>query len=847
MADFGTYTTPDGRSLRLPPAFAAQFVGLTPAPQPGPPELPAPTAIPTAPPGQSALPIPGGEPAWTPDNSAALAAATPPPPMPTDGPVTSPDQMPPGTGQSVVPRGPVTSPAEDTGVSSLAKPPAPGAAPMTERDLAKLGNAGVYNAQAAAIEEQKAAARKVGEAAADQATMVGNAMADAAAEERRILEQRQKVAEQNARDLQAKTDEYLRNAKAIADTRIDREIDHPVMTAIGLALSTIGSAMRGQSNEAAIKGVYDALDRKVAAQMQDLELKQKGLGVQREAIGFQQQAGKDRLEQLDTYRIAAIAQAQRKIEAIKTQTSVPGVRAAADQVLAALEGKKADVLGGAQERYQQQRNAELNRAQAERFHKDTMAFQEKQLDEQRNARAAALAEKLIDRKDAAGAARVKALSEQAIVDPATGDLMLTPAGQQKMQQADAYEAKARKATDPEQAQRLNTAAQQLRESAQANDFAVALNKKGAEEAQKAISTTQEMINKTDIARRALQADPSPANREAWASLQTQFQFLKAQAAKGLGERVSVRAMEALDDVLSIDADSLWSRAADKGKAIKALDTLDNEFSQAADVALKSAGIKSGWQPRKAPNEFKFGGKTAAEIREGAMPASALKPIPDGEISKDINPEVIQAARFAAQAGTLGGQKPDDAYERALGRKSAKGNASNYGLDPDQDEQVQAMIKRAQSAGNAEYGRIVDSLSAPLTQDRPGLAIGIGKLIRDEDPKLFDAILANIANKPGGGKMKAEELDRITAPPTGIKPASSGGLTPDAAAALDAAKDRVRRGLPPVPTSEFLPPMRNAGPDPQLPAFLQGRSPAERAKLLEWARANGFADAVAGVQ
>lgn len=857
MADFGTYLTPDGRQVTLPSDFASNFVGLTPVP-PSAPELPAAGAAPGPAPGAPPAAPTGGEPAWTPDNTAALVAQTPPPAMPTDGPVTSPDQIPPSTGQpGPRPQGAVLSPAEDTGVSSLA-PPAPvpggpGTGPLTNDQLAKIGNAGAYNVQQQGVNEERAAVRRQGEALANQATAVGHTMAAADAEADRLLQQRQKVAEDNARALQAKQDEYLRNAKAIADVRIDRSIDHPVMTAIGLMLSSLGAAMKGQSNEAAIKGVYEALDRKVAGQMQDLDQKRQGLGIQREAIGMQAQAGKDRLEQLDTYRIAAIEQVKRKIETIRQQTTSDIVRSNSELALASLTQKQGEILNGAVGREQQKREAAAARAQAMQVHRDTMALTirgqnmeqgrfEAQLAETRQDKAAALAERLIEKGDTASAAKVKLLGEQAIVDPGTGDYMLTPAGQQKMAQADSYEAKARQATDPEQAKRLNAAAQQLRDSAQVNDAAVALNKEGAKEAQKTAKIAQDMANNVDAARRMLNAGPEAWNRDQWAQITVALQGVKVNYAQQMGERMSPRALDAIDDVLSIDPGSIWSRSADKGKAIAALDTVEKQINQSADVALKGAGVKSGWTPAKRVNSADFSGKTAQEVAEGAEPGALTQYV--------INPiaHPIDTA--------LGERTPEKLKQQAFDEASARtgkladgspGRPSNYGLAPQTESTVDGLIKRAGSAGHAEYGRILNNLKDPLLLisgqgERPSLAIGVARKLQDEDPKLFDAVIAHIANIPGGGQVKADEITKAIAPVSG-QPAG-GALTPAARDQLTTQKQRVRAGLP--PNVEPPPQMRDVTPV-QLPPFVRTMSPADRAKWLDWARNNGFAGALAGVK
>jgi hypothetical protein len=634
--------------------------------------------------------------------------------------------------------------------------------------------------------------------------------------------------------------------------------------------------MKGQDNSAAIKGVYDALDRKVAAQMQDLDMRAKGLAVQRQGLDFMREQGKDRLEQLDTLRLASIQQAARKIEAIKVQTSVPAVRAAADEVLAGLSVKHAEVLGTAQERWRQQKNAEADRAQAAQFHKEQMGFQWAQLQHQREVLAVQTAEKLVDRKDAAGAARAKLIGEQAIIDPNTKDYLLTPQGQAKMQAADSVEAQMRKdptkpalayvarlraehpdakdpahadinalearvKTDPQVAARAaQEYANSIRDDARLNDAAIALNKKTGEEAQKAVAIAHDMSLKVDKATKAIEADPSPANREAWASIQTQAQFIKGAAAKGLGEKVSVRAMEALDHVLSIDPDSVWSRAVDKGKAIAAMKTLREVFNQDAASALGSAGIKGAWKPADITPASNFEGQTAQEIASDADPGwftqYVFNPIyhPIDTARGKLTPEALKEQAFneaMGRTGTLADGSP--------------GRPSNYGLDPRVESTVDSLVKRAGAVGHAEYGRIVDDISGNLStaiagdKARPSLAIGVARKLQDDDPALLDAVLSNIEGQPGGGKVKADAIRSAIEVPK-LTPSKSGGLTPAAAADLAQTKERVARGLPAYPQlSPPAPgPMRDLTPD-KLPGLLRALPPEARAKAIEWMKANGL--------
>lgn len=735
MAELGDYVTPDGRRVTLPADFAARFQGLQPA---------TPPAIPSAP-----------DPTWTLSDTSALAAATPPAPPeppPIDAPVTSPAQVdaPAAPGPAPAPRGAVVSPAEDAGVSARAATPpipgGPGAGPLTNNQLAKLGSAGAYNVEQQGLGEEHSAVQKQGEALANQATAVGNTMAAANDYADKLLQQRQQTAEENARALQAKQDEYLRNAKAVADTRIDRSMDHPVLTALSAALIGLGQTLNRDPINA-MKPVYDALERKAAGQMADLDQRRQALGVQREAIGMQAQMGKDRLEQMDTFRLGAIESAKRRIEQIKQQTTSDIVRANSDIALGQLTQKQGQILGGAVQREQQRREAEAARAQTLQMHRESLGMQYRIHSEtiaaQREEKAAALAERLLEKGDATAAAKAKLLGEQAIVDPSTGEYMLTPAGQAKMQQADAYEAQARKATDPAQAQKLTTAAQQLRDSAQVNDAATALNKKGAEEAQKIAGVAQNMANNVDAARRMLQAGPEAWNRDQWAQIKVALQGVKVNYAQQMGERMSPKALDAIDEVLSVDPESIWSRTADRGKALAALGTIETQINQSADVAIKGAGVRSGWTPAKRGAALDIGGKTAAEVAADAEP---------GVLKQYLRDPLVHPIDTARGLNTPEALKAD-AYEAASARTNAKGQASSYGLDPKDDDQVRALIRRAASAGKAEYGRILDELSAPITRvskdlpddaaARPSLAVGIASLIRDEDPKLYGDIIAKL--------------------------------------------------------------------------------------------------------
>jgi hypothetical protein len=371
--DMVDVSTPDGRRLTVPSQFAAQFPELQPIQPMGQQLAPAPPLElqpPTEVAGPSTLMTPEAGAVPMPADTAPPSPAQPPGPAFAMPALAA--QMPATTAQPQ--GGPVASPSQAAGPSN----PAPQAQPrpeMTNAGLSKLGNAGVYNAEQGALDQKGQAIRNAAQVDADDATRVGNAMAARDAETQRILEERAKAAADNQARLESKMVEYEQNAKAIADTKIDRSIDHPILAAIGVALGAIGAAMNKQQGNPALDMLLKSIDRKVAAQVQDLEIKRGSLAVQRDGLNMQREAGKDRLADIDQRRVAAIDQATRQIETIKAQSGSDRTKANADLTLAGLAQERVKTLDSAMQREQAKLAAEQERKDKLLMHKQSIGVQ----------------------------------------------------------------------------------------------------------------------------------------------------------------------------------------------------------------------------------------------------------------------------------------------------------------------------------------------------------------------------------------------------------------------------------------------------------------------------------------
>lgn len=769
--------TPDGRIVSVPDGLMGQFRGLTLSEAPPP--------VPTIQPG---LGVPAATldalPAQLPPELASVAA-----PAPQNTPVVSPDGGSPTLAQ--------TFPHGD------AVPPQP-APPITQHDIATMGEAGPLNAELGAFDKAKEAAQRLGTAQANQALAVGAVEAAANDEADRQLAQIRANAEANAKAVQDATDAYMRNAQALANVRIDRKIDHPVLETVGIALNILGTAMKKADMSQVMKPVYDAIDRKVAAQMQDIELGRANLGLQRESLSMLRQAGADKMTLQQTLMMAGLEQAKRRAQEIKDKSTSPIVKAQADQAMADIDARKANAVGEFQSRYQQRQDAAAARTQAERLARAQIAvtmrgqdMQARENDLNRQERAQehidAIAAKLLEQGKASAAERAKMIKDGGILDPVTHEYMLTSAGQAKMAQADSMEAQIRKdptpvakayiarVADKSQAAQLTEAikdpkvaaqlaqqyANDIRNDAQINDAAVVRGSIKPDKVQEELATAHEVQLSLDTAQKMLEQDPSFFDRKAWAALQAQLMVTNANYVKTLGERVSVKALEAFNGVMSIDPESLTSRTIDKGKALEAIKALKTANAQQADVTLGKAGIKANWKPGVPSDNVTdiFAGKTAQEISRDALPASRnVDDVPGYDPRKFyIQGKTIDTSN---RGDSLSDERASDALEYANARRGASGATSDYGLDPAVEDRVRAFVKQSSTAGHTKYADIVTTLARPLTTtDRPGLDTGVARLIRDTDPKLYEDVIARVS--ADAGQARAEDLVKSISVPEAL--------------------------------------------------------------------------------
>lgn len=468
-------TTPDGRTIKLPRSLVP--ASLLPSQDVAPPPI--------------AAAIPGGPGAPAPAPEIAAANGLPPPS--------------------------VTNGALPTDASQTATPPV-GARPDyvagTAPDLTKPGALAASNkafakqqaAQDAAANspdgQMKAAAGDIKQAYADEgkaAVQSGDIdaagqllVADAYKTRNHDLDklflQRQQQAQADLAEQNTKAAELETMRKKIANVKVDRSADHPILAAIGMAMAGLGSAMQhrydGQTPDGvqtALKLMFESIDRKVAAQMADIDQKKQVLGLTKDELQNLKEKASSRLALNNLLISAESDRAARSIEEIAARTSSDKAKATAQTLAAQIRQKGAEKSADALQ-------AQLMYDQRDKFQRQDIGYKYSALHEQgreadnelqvKREGIAADLEKALAAEHARGDAEsMKQLFElqkdnetRGIGNVATGEPLLMKAGVDQMKKADAYEAEAKSleasgALNQAQAtrvQQLRDAAQQLR-------------------------------------------------------------------------------------------------------------------------------------------------------------------------------------------------------------------------------------------------------------------------------------------------------------------------------------------------------------------------------------------------
>lgn len=772
-----TYVTPDGRSLPVPQSVANQLQaqGLGTGPVPFAPGLP------------------GGP-------NAAGGTVEPAPASVVDSLYDLANK------QTVVPQQPdyylppeVAAPiqaadAAATQAYDRANPPAKvSKKPAAPRNtLADAGIEGGLNTELAALEAQKAAGLRAAEVAAAGKTVLADAQRDRSVEITAAEKVRTDIAEKNISEADAKRALIVKTRDQIANTKIDRSYDHPVMAAIALVLGGIGSALKRDSVNPAIEMLWKSVDRKVAGQMADLEQKGKVLGMTRdELIDLKEKFGTTMGVQ-NTLVAAAAEKGARYIEELTSRTSSDEIRANGLQMAAAMRLRGAEKTMAAIQAELDLGEKRANRAAENsrfysslkqndiHFSKELLFKYDNLLSDEQKAMWSAKA------SGSASAAKATAdlmkENEARGIGDARGKYLLTQKGYDMSDQADKMVAEAKElraggvltAEQTTKADTLEQQARQLKEMANTaevyrqGDAGIA-NKTAQKVAaiQTVAKLTDDIKNLYDQKGRVYLSTDA-GQKEIQSKQGLLLMFLKDAFHLGV---LSKQDITQVDRVTGGDATKGFTTGniSDLLGGIKIGE--DPEAFKAALTAV-SETLESGLTSELRASHWDVDASTpAGKKRLRMIYHQEEAPLDPGAVTskKDLTP--AEAASDRRSAGTISDTISRVLYPLSGSAKSQadalenSGSVTRPGLSKNQAEVFDTWMA-ARAKGGDEGKKAEASLSQQVLSDRPALALATLHNLRDTDLKLYNELKTKVPSDSVVGKQLAYEDQRRDAAAAG---------------------------------------------------------------------------------
>lgn len=758
-SDMTEVTTPDGRRITVPQQLAAQFPGLQPVTQP---EIVQPTEPAFAPPSLSP--------------ESALAA-----------PVISPSQVAPPSEGARAPRGPITSTREPTGQPNTQPSPRP----MTDAQLRGMGNAGVYEQQSQAIGQQQAAVDNQAAVETDEWRKIGEVSAARDEKVEQLLAADAQKAAEHQKFMDGRMADYERGAKDLAAVKVDRSLDHPVLSWIGVALGGIGAAMAGHgADNPALKMLMQGIDRKVAAQMADIDLRKSGLAQQREILGMHREKGRDEQAARDKLKLAALDQAAMTIETIKSKSNSPRAIANADATKAALGVERTKVLENAMGREQTKKQHEdsireqrAGRAQSASQFQQTFAENVRQFDKRE---ANDLEQAMLAARAKGNEVRAKQIADaqkdnetRGISDPKSGERFMQPDGVKALEQAKKHDATAQQMRaaaeaeqDPGKRQALITRADAEAQRAQdiRVDAAVDPNKSwrvGSPDVAAKLSTqiaaTKTIANTVDSIKQLREEHDAKwfLTTEGEAAMQSKGVILTMalKEAWKLGV-LSAKDVELLDGATGGDPSKVtWGDITKiydlaEGPSARLEAVVDGVISGTRDE-MRAKGFKGDFRVDRAA----VANRTPEE-KAAIATLQSKTPVERGrKQERGIAGQVADVATdaFAVAESAVTGNEYLDPGERRARHVISTGSTKYPGLGRDQEASVDAQLSayRTKSASTkpadkdkaADIGNTLVSIATD--GKRPDLQIAVLKTLKGTAPELYERALAKLpANDRG---------------------------------------------------------------------------------------------------
>ena len=591
-------------------------------------------------PGYGTIPGPEGDLLVSPDDARRLGFEPPsftPPDSPVpDGALAMPPPDPMGAAPTIAPAAPVSlapTPADQPGApapvdpypQAAPPPPPPQAAAPAEApvpDLSATTYADVLGEQRAAMGAQIKAAATTAELQAQQAEQEAKAIEErnaaiAAKEDEfkaREADDQKRIADTTAL--------YEAKVKEFADAKVDRnKYKVSPLAAIGVALSGLGSAVKGQGDK---NPALDLLMRQIDQYVEDGYRAKAALGQEagmlKDRLGVLQDTAQNTLASKNLAVAGVTARTAREVEAIAAKMQ-PGLKRDAVNAFAAdVQAKGAEALGQAVQLQHAEDAQRLAREQAERESRRQAALGYARIKEDARQADMSYAAKLADIEDQR-AQRIAAATGKADLEAAEREIPDLKAADGSMYQARNKEEAAKIAKSFAATQTINDRISELmRMKAQYGDKAKAM---------KSAEWQKMQANVADIQN----------------SLRTAFEMgtLDKGSLEQMGKLMGGDPMR--DGAAEALLGNLWQDSANNGLQQLRKNVIDR-FNTNAEAMRYSRGPKfQRWEPPREPDKATTdridtlakdiqGEKTPDQIIAGAKPgafwSAAGKVVGDGE-------------------------------------------------------------------------------------------------------------------------------------------------------------------------------------------------------------------------
>jgi hypothetical protein len=608
----------------------------------------------------------------------------------------------------------------------------------------------------------------------------------------KLFDDKAKEANERFAAEESKNNDITALRKQIAGTKIDRNADHPILAALSMALAGIGMAMKGQDPGAAVEFFWKALDRKVAAQMSNLDIMEKQYGMSKDELGALREQNGRKLEIYNGMIAGEADKAKRHLEEIIAKSASDKTRASAKIMMAQIDERASAAHQDAvrwgldydqKDRHQKQQlnlgYANLAETKRSNMEQAQLKREDMYLDYQK-----ALAADKAKGDEASYKAKLELIKDnetrgiKSVVDKQP---LLTAEGRAKMEQAAKLE---------EDANKFEAAGK-----ADPMSFSVKGGKDRVAMMREKASILRGDAQITGVVRAR---DPNQAGNisKKWAASQTFMQTvdeindLYDKAGRSIINKDQLQQeLQAKYGLLAVAAKDAWQLGAwDKGSAKLVSDIIGQDPTKGWDTGYITQGM-IGQNPEGFRNRLKAVTQRLEQDMENELSTNTTWDDKGKLFSRKerIDPEsAIGKASGQVQGATPLGQAEDlrnndgvaaKAYdtlkfgvgpgmsrdEQARNVEERSGSMQNIGLTDKQASGFNALLKGFKS-GNAKAGDQIVAQVLNNATSQPDLSIALVHNLREHAPELYSKVVASLPEGQVADQIKYESNNEIAVAP-----------------------------------------------------------------------------------